>query len=623
LKTGEKPDAKLMSLLKAARGAVIEDLTVDWGISEAEKGPGEEDFELVSGPSGSGHPTPQSGLPPISLFDERTPPTETTEIGPKRTIVHLPPPPVIQQAPKSDKLPIPLYPGFRCSIFAIIKQASNPGPPSTTVRITGKVMGREVTFQTSVVPRGIGSNEASGVIDSGKLLHTLAAKALIQVYEDMPTSPENKAQIERLGKRYSLASSVTSFLAIDEESRREVQYIVTSIRHDDYHEQRRDLSMAPSFAPYAPAVISISSPSSPQTIRVPSPQSMAPSLAPSARTVISLGSPLRSQTIRVSSPAVAAIPRSRASSSSQVPHSAIRRHACFNESYDPTPYEEDDPTLSYGQEEYRSPRRSRRTTRPDTYDPTIEDEFYTQDEYRTMPRRHDQLVGSQVSSQGVGALDATERGGSVPSPFSRVLSFVKRTKRSSTSSFPDLQGSGPSRASSSSYSIAGATVSSLNSYQPPAQTVNPLASSQSARSPDLPSVSRRRVSLGSAALNLRANSAGPVTLESIVRAQQFNGSFPNDQAFLAQICGNKPAPSMPAALRDAKGKGRTESVKLEIWATVLVLVCLRRNFAAERDSWEIIAEKAMVFVKYALGGIGVGNTGPFRDTLIADAEGLF
>ncbi|CAG8687111.1 260_t:CDS:2, partial [Acaulospora colombiana] len=59
-----------------------------------------------------------------------------------------------------------------------------------------------------------------------KMLHTLAAKALIQVFEDMPKTPETKAQIERLGKRYSLASSVTSFLAIDEEDRTEKQATV-------------------------------------------------------------------------------------------------------------------------------------------------------------------------------------------------------------------------------------------------------------------------------------------------------------------------------------------------------------------------------------------------------------
>jgi len=222
-----------MTLLKAARGAVIEDLIVDWGIKEPEK-INDDDFELVSGPSEEGTPAPQSQLPPINLFTEATPSDDDTEIGPKKSFVQLPPPPILQQAPVTDKLPIPLYPGFRCSIFAIVKQLSNPGPSSTSIRITGKVLGREVTFETPVSPRAIGSSVASKVT-GGTLLHTLAAKALIQLYEDKSSSPETRAHIERLGKRYSLASSMTSFLAIDKESS-------TVIGHKGEYYQLQELS---------------------------------------------------------------------------------------------------------------------------------------------------------------------------------------------------------------------------------------------------------------------------------------------------------------------------------------------------------------------------------------------
>ncbi|KIM20227.1 hypothetical protein M408DRAFT_30544 [Serendipita vermifera MAFF 305830] len=213
---GEKPAAKLMNLLKAARGGMIEDLAIDWGVEEsvAEL---EDDFEMISDPSDTETPAPQAELPPLSLFDEEMPTTDTTEVGPQKIIMQLPPPPVTQQAPKSDKLPVPLYPGFRCSIFAIIKQPSNPGPYSPTIKITGKVLGRAVAFQVPVTPITVNASTTARTMESGKLLHTLAAKALIQVYEDMQTSAETKAQIERLGKRYSLASSVTSFLAIDHE----------------------------------------------------------------------------------------------------------------------------------------------------------------------------------------------------------------------------------------------------------------------------------------------------------------------------------------------------------------------------------------------------------------------
>ncbi|KAG8849780.1 hypothetical protein FRC20_002227, partial [Serendipita sp. 405] len=111
---GEKPDTKLMGLLKAARGGVIEDLGVDWGDSEdaTEK---DDDFEMI--PSfkdddnlESNTSPPSQSQPPLSLFDEfhiETP----AEIGAQKAIFLLGSPPKVQQAPKSDKLPIPLYPG--------------------------------------------------------------------------------------------------------------------------------------------------------------------------------------------------------------------------------------------------------------------------------------------------------------------------------------------------------------------------------------------------------------------------------------------------------------------------------------------------------------------------------
>lgn len=210
-----------MGLLKAARGGVIDDLKVDWGTGEEVQVPIEldDDFEMVSESSEVAKETKKVDEAPLSLFGE-TSAEDKTDLGPQKAIVNLPPPPTIQQAPRSDKLPIPLYPGFRCSIFAIIKQTDNPGSHSPTIRITGKVLGREVVLQIPVEPISIATS--SDAVEGGRLLHTLAAKALIQVFEDLPTSPEVKAEIERLGKRYTLASSVTSFLAIDEEQNQEI-----------------------------------------------------------------------------------------------------------------------------------------------------------------------------------------------------------------------------------------------------------------------------------------------------------------------------------------------------------------------------------------------------------------
>jgi hypothetical protein len=206
-----------MGLLRAARGAVIEDFAVEWGTgaNEMELDGG---FELVSNPDVPQLPIQQT---PLNLFENRSR-SDAPEIGPIQTVVNLPPPPAIQQAPKSEKLPVPLYPGFRCSIFAIVRQGAKPGPHSPYISITGNVLGRDVTLQVPVNPVSIkrAIREDLGV---NKLLHTLGAKALIQVFEDVPSTPETRAQIERLGKRYSLTSSMTSFLAIDEENRTETE----------------------------------------------------------------------------------------------------------------------------------------------------------------------------------------------------------------------------------------------------------------------------------------------------------------------------------------------------------------------------------------------------------------
>ncbi|KAG8807767.1 hypothetical protein FRC17_004274, partial [Serendipita sp. 399] len=148
----EKPDAKLMGLLKAARGGVIDDLAVDWGVDEEGEDNDEDEFEVVrSAVQSQSQPLPPPA--PLNLFDESHVEVPV-QLGAKESIVLLDPPPRVQQAPKSEKLPIPLYPGFRCSIFAIVRRRStaHPGSYRSHVNITGKVMGREVVLQIPVTP---------------------------------------------------------------------------------------------------------------------------------------------------------------------------------------------------------------------------------------------------------------------------------------------------------------------------------------------------------------------------------------------------------------------------------------------------------------------------------------
>ncbi|PVF97080.1 hypothetical protein CPB86DRAFT_786254 [Serendipita vermifera] len=226
VREGEKPDAKLMGLLRAARGGVIEGLEIEWGVGVDDIGDMEtgDDFEVIQNPN---EVQACANAPPLSLFDVQSQET-APNLGPIASLTKLPPPPIIQQAPKSDKLPIPLYPGFRCSVFAIVKQGANPRPYSSRITITGRVMGRAVTLQVPVNPVEMNTSVAQDV-GVNKLLHTLAAKALIQLFEDMQSTHETRAQIEKLGKRYSLASSVTSFLAVDEESETEKEAAIEKV----------------------------------------------------------------------------------------------------------------------------------------------------------------------------------------------------------------------------------------------------------------------------------------------------------------------------------------------------------------------------------------------------------
>ncbi|KAG8798627.1 hypothetical protein FRC17_007371, partial [Serendipita sp. 399] len=94
----EKPDAKLMGLLKAARGGVVDDLAVHW-VDEDSRMDEDDDFEMV--PRVPTPTPPVQAQEPLNLYDEHH--TETpAEIGAQQIKVVLGSPPRVQQAPKSD-----------------------------------------------------------------------------------------------------------------------------------------------------------------------------------------------------------------------------------------------------------------------------------------------------------------------------------------------------------------------------------------------------------------------------------------------------------------------------------------------------------------------------------------
>ncbi|CAG9955627.1 unnamed protein product [Clonostachys rosea f. rosea IK726] len=125
-------------------------------------------------------------------------------LGPRAKSDNLAPPKATQQAPPSGTM----FWAIRSSRFAII----NGTPRDTKVTVTYEVPGGDSGSQTLEVQR---KRKAPG-----KLIHCLAARALIQTLEDKLVNTSSaderywiEAEIVRLGKTYSLASTQTSFIA--------------------------------------------------------------------------------------------------------------------------------------------------------------------------------------------------------------------------------------------------------------------------------------------------------------------------------------------------------------------------------------------------------------------------
>jgi len=548
-----------MSLLRAARGGVIEDLNVDWGVqgppSEKEEKSFDDDFEMIPDETASTKTAVEPPAPaPINLFDTSTQST-SEDLGPKKMIINLPPPPRIQQAPKSDKLPIPLYPGFRCSIFSIIKVSGQMSFPSC-VRINGKVMGSPVTLEIPVTPITLEGRAAAHLTDvKVKLLHSLAARALIQDWEDKEKTEKNRAEIERLGKRYSLASSATSFLAIDGENKKEIEkgeghYQEPEPQVDELH----DILLAKS---------RITTRSLGSTSRskahgaVPTAHAHAAAPRPSRGAIapmggswdqfagggeeygaraLSLASPSDTSTLRMSEASFGSIGSS--------PSQGRRGYSLVDSGND-------------GQEPERRYRRAK----------------------TVLPAG---MVGSALpASAPVPAPGSASPSQQAPSNTGGSKGggggFLKRLVSRSSAAPPP-----PPPPASVPFSAPlamqmggfGGAVALSASYQSPP----PQAQSRQASDP------------------------GTLTVESIARAQQFDGSFPVNSDFIRLLTGSSSTPALPGELT---GLGGSEQAKQIIWVTVLVLAVLAKKFAKDKDSWEMLAEKSSEFVETSLVSMGV------------------
>ncbi|GAA6037833.1 hypothetical protein JCM8097_005062 [Rhodosporidiobolus ruineniae] len=231
---GESLTGKTTRLLRAARTPVIRNARLDFGVDVKEAV--EDDFEMVE--AEKEEPVKPAAEPPaasVNLFDNNVDPlaVEKDEPAPPPEPVHLSSPPAVQQTPARIRN---LYPGTRLHAYAILSPASLL-PASVWLRgelASGQKVELEIPITESKSPLSAANSSVPPPI------HTLAARKLIQDLEDgeydlssplLSSSSSKgkkekadadllnrtiKAAVVRLGTTYSLASTHTSFVAVDE-----------------------------------------------------------------------------------------------------------------------------------------------------------------------------------------------------------------------------------------------------------------------------------------------------------------------------------------------------------------------------------------------------------------------
>ncbi|GAA6005506.1 VIT and vWA domain-containing protein [Rhodotorula paludigena] len=222
---------KTARLLKAARSPQILNARLDFGESAdraMKQACLDDDFEVVDATEGTEKlaledKADSSSKAPLNLFDESVDPL-AQDVGPAPPAkpVELPSPPPLQLAPRAIR---GLYPGTRLHAYGIVSPASLL---HDKVTLRGELAsGQQLALEIPVVEaHSVGSSTA----DNAPFVHAIAARKLIQDLEDGEhdfassldkkdddlVSRTVKAAVVRLGKTYSLASSHTSFVAVDE-----------------------------------------------------------------------------------------------------------------------------------------------------------------------------------------------------------------------------------------------------------------------------------------------------------------------------------------------------------------------------------------------------------------------
>lgn len=221
---GESLTGKMARLLKASRSPQLLNIRLELPeskeVPKGEKEKVDDGFELLEDEEKEDvkkdEAPPAASLGSLSLFDESEDPLATDK-EPKPfappTLVDLPPPPPVQQAPHTIQN---LFPGTRFHGYLILTPADLL-PKSIFLRAM-LASGQKLELEIPVTTSALATNSP---------IHTLAARKLIQDLEDGRHGLKDeggedqlarvvKASIVRLGKIYSLASKHTSFVAVDE-----------------------------------------------------------------------------------------------------------------------------------------------------------------------------------------------------------------------------------------------------------------------------------------------------------------------------------------------------------------------------------------------------------------------
>lgn len=213
---GESYTGKTARLLKAARSPLVSNITLDWGFeTDSKESTLDDGFDLLS-LADSDHSVQKV---PISLFDTDVDPLASldTPLPPTPPVI-LPPPAAVQQSPYTIR---GLSPANRLYVYTILSAPAFTSPTSLpkSVTLRGQLCsGDEVEITVPVTLSHLPGSTA---------IHTLAARKLIQDLEDGQHGINSgdagedvqalvKASVVRLGTTYSLASTFTSFVAVDE-----------------------------------------------------------------------------------------------------------------------------------------------------------------------------------------------------------------------------------------------------------------------------------------------------------------------------------------------------------------------------------------------------------------------